>query len=205
MALDGYEQRRGVWVDSTGNQLTYLPWCGDGPSHPGPVAPYLSMWKNCDGSHFDDSWNIYKLLLCVKCSSQYRAPTGYSCLETDFGLVIIKIHHEKTVNATEARAICAADADYVHLPMPQNEVQNNWYVTYAKTHGLNSFWLGFKQVEGEWKTDNGDLVFYVNWESGSKPTSGDNYAHTTFDGSWGYSGSQKYFAICAYIVDDTSP
>ena len=169
IALDGYEQKRGVWEDSTGNQLTYLPWCGNNPSHPGQ-AKFLSMWKGCDGSLFDDAWDMYKQLLCVKCSMQYPTPAGYSCLETDFGLVIIKIHDDKTVTATEARALCAADADYVHLPMPQNDVQNNWYVAYAKKRGLSTYWLGFNdaKVEGEWRTDTGDLATYMNWKSGLK-------------------------------------
>ena len=168
--MDGYEQSQGHWVDSTGNPLTYLPWCGNNPSDP-MVARYLGLWSECDGSLFDDDrgWPE-EYVVCVKCSSQYSVPPGYSCLETDFGIVVIKSYDQTT--ATGARSLCTADADYVHLPMPQNDAQNMWYVNYAKQLGFNGYWLGINDaiVEGEWKTDKGDLQTYLPWKSGSEVT-----------------------------------
>ena len=51
------------------------------------------------------------------------------------------------------------------------------------------------------------FFYYTNDLLSDEPTSGDNqnYAHTYEGGLWGDSGTQKYFAICSYIVDGTSP
>ena len=167
--MDGYEQSQGVWVDSTGNPLTYLPWCGNNPSN-SMAARYLGLWSGCAGpSYFDDDfghWDEY--IVCVKCSAQYLTPSEYSCLETDFGIVVVKLHNQKAVTATEARSLCAADADYVHLPVPQNIAQNMWYMNYATQLGVNGYWLGVNDAttEGEWRTDNGDLQTFLPWKSG---------------------------------------
>ena len=135
-------------------------------------ARYLGLWSGCGGSHFDDDkgrWPEY--VVCVKCSAQYSAPNGYSCLETDFGIILIKAYTEE-VTATEARALCAADASYVHLPMPQNQTQNTWYVNYAKKLGINEYWIGinYTESEGKWRTDTGDLQTYLPWKSGFEVT-----------------------------------
>ena len=108
-------------------------------------------------------------ILCTKCPLQYATPDEYSCLQTDFGTIVIKLHNQ-TVTATEARSLCAADADYVHLPMPQNSIENMWYINYAKKLGVSEFWLGINHAttEGEWRTDNGDLQTFLSWKSGSE-------------------------------------
>ena len=124
MALDGYQQSLGVWIDSTGNPLTYLAWCHgqpDGVMENG--VRYLNWWNqhNC----LDDDYGVRgskwtpKAVICVKCSPKYLVPEGYSCLETDFGLVVIK-SYTKQVTVSEARNICAADEDYVHLSRGHN-------------------------------------------------------------------------------------
>ena len=167
--MNGYEQSPGLWVDSTGNQLTYLPWCESQPSN-SMVARYLGLWSSewCDSLFDDEFGHSAEYVVCVKCSSQYPTPSGYSCLETDFGIVVIKSYSENTVTADEARSLCAADAEYVHLPMPQNAAQNNWYMNYAKKLGIDQYWLGINDatVEAEWRTDSGDLQTYLPWKSG---------------------------------------
>ena len=219
--MDGYQQSREVWVDSTGNPLKYLPWCGNNPSNP-MEARYLGLWSGCDGSYFDDDHgHLTEYVVCVKCPSQYSVPNGYSCLETDFGIIVIKVYNNKEVTASEARALCAADASYVHLPMPQNRAQNTWYINYAKRlHSkgylphYNGHWLGINdaQSEGEWKTDTGDLQTYLPWKSGfevdlklDQPSSDNDFAYTYTDGEWGDSGGAKFFTICSYIVAGTTP
>ena len=172
VVLNGYEQSRGVWVDSTGNQLKYLPWCGNNPSN-SMSARYLGMWSYCSGSLFDDDFGSNKeYVVCVKCSSQYSVPNEYSCLETDFGIMVVKSYNQEQVSAAEARALCAADANYVHLPMPQNAAQNMWYINYAKTLGFSGYWLGINDVksEGQWITDTDDIQTYLPWKSGLEVT-----------------------------------
>lgn len=164
VVLDGFEESRGKWIDSTGNQLTYLPWCGINPSAP-MGQRYLGLWSGCNGSLFDDAWySEIENVVCVKCSTQYTVPSGYSCLETDFGMMVIKSYNQKKVSATEARALCAADADYVHLPTPKNSVQNMWYVNYAKKLGFTGFWLGINGTGDEWRTDTGYRQTYLPWK-----------------------------------------
>ena len=126
--LDGYEKSGGLWIDSTGNKLTYLPWCRDQPSN-SMKARYLNWWvvgpDSCpDSKTFDDVLsNNPSSATCVKCSPKYLVPKGYSCLETDFGLVVIKAYNETTVTASEARNLCSADADYVHLTRGHQNMQ----------------------------------------------------------------------------------
>ena len=118
MALDGYQQSLGVWVDSTGNPLKYLAWCDGQPDGEPMKTRYLNWWneKKCLDDDFGIRWNHWKpkAVICVKCSPKYLVPEGYSCLETDFGLVVIKAY-TKQVTVLEARGLCAADADNVHL------------------------------------------------------------------------------------------
>ena len=209
LVLDGYEQTQGVWVDSTGNPLTYLPWCGSNPSD-SMQARYLGIWSGCnEAKPFDDDFGTsYEFVYCVKCSSKYAVPYGYSCLETDFGLMIIKAYGHK-VTATEARRLCAADADYVHLPIPQNGAQNSWYENYAKKLGLDKYWLGISDdnIGGVWKTDKGDLQTYLPWRPGSQANH--NYAYVqAYVGGWRKSDdaeNTKFFAICSYIIAGTAP
>ena len=196
-------------MDSTGNPLSYLPFCGKNPSD-SMRARYLGIWSGCkDGNHFDDDLGTsIKYLYCVKCSSQYAVPYGYSCLETDFGLIVIKVYGHKA-SATEARRLCTADADYVHLPMPQNDAQNSWYDNYAKKLGLDKYWLGISDdnIEGKWKTDKGDLQTYLPWRSSSEVNYNYAFVQTYVEG-WSKSDdteSTKYYAICSYIIAGTAP
>ena len=168
--MDGYEDSRGLWVDSTKNPLTYLPWCKNEPS--GPMkARFLGLWDGCDGFDDDFDWSM-EHVVCVKCSSKYSVPKGYSCLATDFGIIIVKSYNQIEVSAFEARSLCAKDADYVHLPMPINDAQNIWYKNYAKSLDFTGYWLGVNDVEseGEWRTDTGDLQTYLPWKSGFEVT-----------------------------------
>ena len=170
--MNGYEQSQGFWVDSTGNELTYLPWCKNEPNQP-MKARFLGLWEAGCQSDLDDEFGVNtEHIVCVKCSAYYPTPSGYSCLETDFGIVVIKLYNQKMVSAVEARNICAADAEYVHLPMPENSAQNMWYVNYAKKLGTNQYWLGINDatVEGEWRTDNDDLQTFLPWKSGLEVT-----------------------------------
>ena len=134
------------------------------------VARYLGLWSSawCDSPFDDEFGDRFEYVVCVKCSSQYPTPSGYSCLETGFGIVVIKSYSQNTVTAGEARSLCAADAKYVHLPIPQNAAQNKWYMNYAEKIGIDQYWLGINDatVKAEWRTDSGDLQTYLPWKSG---------------------------------------
>ena len=110
-----------------GNQLTYLAWCQGQPSNP-MIARHM-IWLPqigfCGSTFFDDDKADSKLpVVCVKCSPEYLVPDGYSCLATDFGLMVVKPYNQKNVTASDARKLCAADANYVHLPRGRHAVYN---------------------------------------------------------------------------------
>ena len=57
LALNGYEQSQGFWVDSTGNELTYLPWCKNEPNQP-MKARFLGLWEAGCESDLDDEFGV---------------------------------------------------------------------------------------------------------------------------------------------------
>ena len=65
--------------------------------------------------------------------------------------------------AIAAREKCKADG--AHLPTPKSEAENHWFDNYRAKVNIRDFWLGIDdiKVEGEWKTENGDLQTYFNW------------------------------------------
>lgn len=173
--MDGYKQRTGEWRDSTGNILEYLDskyvtWCRNNPSGT-TEADYLSLDNGCDGGPFKGDFAYNRAhVVCVKCPTEHSVPSGYSCLATRFGIIVIKPYNLTKVSASEARALCAADADYVHLPIPDSNLLNKWYANYAKEFGIYEYWLGFNKSEGTWTADTGNRQYYFNWKLGFEVT-----------------------------------
>ena len=64
-----------------------------------------------------------------------------------------------------AREKCKADGS--HLPTPRSEAENAWYRNYAAKLNIDYFWLGIDDanVEGEWRTETGDLQTFFKWDS----------------------------------------
>ena len=97
--------------------------------------------------------------------------------------------------------------------MPRSDAENQWYQSYAAKVNIPSFWLGINDVdvEGEWRTDNGNLQTYFKWHSNQPNSSGKNqdYAHTNHntDGTWGDHSKEEgeFHVLCTYILEGTSP
>lgn len=104
---------------------------------------------------------------------------------------------------------CKADGNNVHLPMPRSAAENQWYKNYAAKVNIPSFWLGINDVdiEGEWRTDNGDLQAYFNWHPNQPNNYGkEDYIHFNGDGRWGdHSENGRYYVLCTYVLAGTEP
>ena len=146
MPLDGYEQSENVWIDSSGNQLTYFNW---GPGQPnnynGAKQDYLEILKEMFN---DEAASTVRNVICVKCSSYYSIPSNYQCIDTDFGTVVVKAYNQR-YSHTAARDQCSSDANYLHLPVPKSATENQWYYTYSQHVGLSHNWLGITDVAVE--------------------------------------------------------
>ena len=90
-----------------------------------------------------------------------------------------------TYAAIAAREKCRADDEKFHLPTPKNDAENHWYWNYALRFSISDFWLGLddKDVEGQWKTEDGDLqlrVSHVKFERKCFSRQADNSKVTDF-------------------------
>ena len=212
MPLDGYEQSANVYVDSLGNQLTYFNWRSGEPNGP-MTEPYLEILNNKmnDRGLFNDpSSNV----VCVKCSGYYSVPNGYECHDSDFGTVVVKAYTESS-SPTAARDQCSKDANYLHLPTPTSDTENQWYWAYSQHVGLPGYWLGISDVavEGQWRTNNGDLQTYFNWSPGQPDNAAgiQDYAYSGGccgpNGKWddGQLDLGNLHALCTYTIPGTAP
>ena len=70
----------------------------------------------------------------------------------------------KKYKPVAARQKCKTDG--AHLPVPKSEAENQWFNNYRKQVKIGDFWLGIDdaEVEGKWKTEDGDRLTYGNWD-----------------------------------------
>ena len=210
MPFDGYEQSTNVYVDKFGNQLTYFKWGTGEPSKPG-LERYVETYNP---SPLFDKWNdiyghVERNVVCMKCSGYYSIPTNYECHDTDFGTVVVKAFNE-VYTPTAARDKCTSEANYLHLPIPMSAAQNQWYWNYSQVMGLEYYWLGISDavVEGEYRTDKGDLQTYFNWANvGVQQPSGRGQHYVATGGSWAPDGTwddthptSEKTILCTYVV-----
>ena len=70
-------------------------------------------------------------------------------------------------------------------------------------------WLGINDldVEGQWRTDSGDLQNYLPWTSGQPNNYGNqDYVNNLNSGLWGDGGSTNlYYALCTQVIQGTTP
>ena len=88
-------------------------------------------------------------------------------LFTILGTVYYKIH-DGLHNIGEARGICAADAPFVHLPIPKSKEQNDFYFNLVGTNAkVYDMWLGISDEveENVWIGDDGSTIEYFNWRN----------------------------------------
>merc|ERR1719454_1243221 len=127
------------------------------------------MWKkSCSWSFQGQPW-VPSDVNSVSCEDRsclrknlkkYPAPPGYSTPWSAIGPVYYKVH-EGLHNIEEARALCAADAPYLTLPIPRSEAENDFWFTVAKRatqgYGISDTiraptadaWLGMSDIEKE--------------------------------------------------------
>ena len=214
MPLDGYEQSTNVYVDKFGNQLTYFNWHSGEPSSSGTERYLETMDSRASSRITSDTWNdIYahkiRNVVCMKCTGHYSIPTNYECHDTDFGTVVVKAFNE-AYSPTAARDKCTSDASYLHLPIPISAAQNQWYWKYSQHMALADYWLGINDaaVEGEFRTDKGDLLTYSNWatlQPDDYGPTGQDWAYTggspAPDGTWDdISSSETKKLLCTHVV-----
>ena len=141
-------------------------------------------------------------------------PPYYESHDTDFGTVIIRAYNGEFLKPA-ARRKCSKDANYLHLPIPVSEAQNQWYWDYAIDAGVGEYWLGISSHEDQsadyrpWYTDNGDLQNYTNWGEGEPDNANDGepFAKTgTGNGKWFDEADNGLGeAVCTYIIESTRP
>ena len=155
----------------------------------------------------------------------YPLPEGYTSEDTAWGTVYYKIH-EGLHNINDARALCAADADFVHLPIPSNRFENDFFFNLVGAQKDYDAWLGISDevTEGVWMGDNGVEQTWFNWNRGEP----NNYAgkehwvelvlsgNASQNGKWNdyfvsadpnerIAYSSNNLAICTFTVPGTAP
>jgi len=100
-------------------------------------------------------------------SDPYPLPEGYTSTDTEWGTVYYKIH-DGLHNIDEARALCSADADFVHLPIPSNSYENDFFYNLVGAQSNYDAWLGISDElsEGVWMGDNDVEQTWFNWNKG---------------------------------------
>jgi len=131
-------------------------------------------WKNsCSWSFQGKPWfpSMVKTVSCKDknvCdpAKKYPAPAGYTVAKTSFGTVYYKIH-DGLHNRGEALALCAADASFVHLPIPRDDDQNSFYYNLVGKQREWDMWLGITDEvsEGTWMGDDGEPITWFNWRN----------------------------------------
>ena len=203
MPLDSRQSESG-WVDYLGIPLTLvansvLETMGFLSETEDQFALVIHN-NHLERRNFQSSSNV----LCMKCSGYYSVPTGYDCLDTDFGIVVIKAYTTKHGHR-DAKRLCSADASYLHLPAPTSEAQNQWYLKYAKSLGLDNYWLGItdKDRGGKWLNNEGDPQTYFDWATGQPDdTRANKYkAVAVVKNSWDdVRLFSKRQVLCSYII-----
>ena len=157
----------------------------------------------------------------------YPLPEGYESTDTAWGTVYYKIH-DGLHNINEARALCAADADFLHLPIPTNSYENDFFFNLVGgAQSGKDLWLGIsdEQSEGVWLGDNGVEQSWFNWRKG-EPNNYKNGEHwvemilsgnDSQNGLWndyflsavaserGIAYSTNNIAVCTFTVPGTAP
>ena len=113
MALDIYEQSRGVYVDRFGNQVTYFNWGPGEPDQHGPLR-YVDTYNGGDipsGLWNDMQPDGKRNIICMKCSGYYSIPTDYECPDSDFGVVVVKAFNG-LYTPTTARDKCTSQGSH---------------------------------------------------------------------------------------------
>ena len=102
-----------------------------------------------------------------QCAANYPLPAGYEWHDTDFGVIYTKVYDD-FYTADEARALCTADADFLHLPIPTSQRMNTWYFNFIGTRSDRDVWLGINDSaqEGTFVDDLGNELSYTNWYRG---------------------------------------
>ena len=104
-----------------------------------------------------------------QCASDYPIPAGYEWHQTEFGVIYTKLYDD-VYTAAEARALCTADAGFLHMPIPTSEAMNNWYFNFVGTRSEATrdrhVWLGINDSaqEGHFVDDLGNELSYTNWK-----------------------------------------
>ena len=86
--------------------------------------------------------------------SEHSLPAGYTEHQTTWGTVWTKIYDDH-YTWEEGKALCAADGDFLHMPIPENMEQNDFYFNLVGSNGNPNFqfdrdlWLDINDEENE--------------------------------------------------------
>ena len=90
-------------------------------------------------------------------------PAEYSKVKTNFGYVFYKFFNEKR-DKESAKNRCALDSYLLHLPIPRNQEENDFFQGLSQIYGRN-FWLGinYEKNEGNFVGDDESKIEWFNW------------------------------------------
>lgn len=158
-------------------------------------------------------------------SDPYPLPEGYTSTDTEWGTVYYKIH-DGLHNIDEARALCSADADFVHLPIPSNSYENDFFFNLVGAQSNYDAWIGISDElsEGVWMGDNDVEQTWFNWNKGEPNNyrNGEHWVELVLSGNSNQNGKwNDYYkstdpseriayhtnnlAICTFTVPGTAP
>ena len=167
------------------------------------------------------------VLPAVPTADPYPLPEGYTSTDTNWGTVYYKVF-DGLYNINDARALCAADADFLHLPIPTNNFENDFFFDLAGgAQSDRDLWLGIsdEQNEGVWLGDNGVEQTWFNWNRGEPNNHGgkEHWVEMVLSGNanqnkkWndyyvsavaserGIAYSSNNMAICTFTVPGSVP
>ena len=83
----------------------------------------------------------------------YPLPEGYTSHSTAWGTVYTKIYDD-FYTMQEGQALCAGDADFLHMPIPQDMNQNDFYFNLVGARSDRDLWLDINDYDEE-----GEFIF----------------------------------------------
>ena len=155
-------------------------------------AAYAQNGQKFDKPFRQMSWFNNKFGIDAPKTTQapaYPLPDGYTSHSTAWGTVYTKIYDD-FYTMQEGQALCSEDADFLHMPIPQNMDQNDFYfdlvgarsdrdlwldINDYETEGLSLFWRFLTKTVflGVWMNVHGELQTFFNW-NGNEPNNHQN-------------------------------
>ena len=93
-------------------------------------------------------------------------PEGYDEHHTSWGTVWTKVYDDH-YTWPEGKALCAADGDFLHMPIPESMEQNDFYFNLVGFKFDRDLWLDIndEETQGVYMNAHGEEQTFFNWDT----------------------------------------